>query len=202
MKSIKSVEFVFENVECFSIDAKYFGVMDIGDFERRIERVASNCIADHTIAHKILFEIFAEADGKYDSYGEDHMKFKRILDCDDITHIEITYDDDTTDSILVDYDEGMDAGALGANNINQTSMLSDLGNLYICIWPGHRVKAEFPPREINDVDLIEEKKDFYFRIDDEIAAMSEEERKEKMIELEQKLSEDLPKLAKVVANDV
>ena len=202
MKTIKSVEFVFENVESFSIDAKYFGVLDIGEFERRITRVASNCIGDSMIAHKVLMEIFAEADGKYDSYGEENMKFKRIMDWDDITHIEITYDDDTVESIAVEYDEGLNEGHLGASNVNQTSMLSYLGNLYICIWAGHRVRSEFPDHLINCPEENEMKKDLYFRIDDKIASMTDEEKKAHLLMLERQLAESLPQLAKVVADNV
>ena len=184
MKGIKSVCFVFENVESFSIDAKYFGVLTIGDFERRIERIASNYISDSTIAHKILFEIFPEGDGEYDSYGKQERKFWRIREWDDITHIELTYDDDTVEYICVDYDEGLFAGNIGAPNVNQTSMISELGNLYICIWAGHRVRGEFPSHEISSSEENEMKKDFYFRIDDEIASMTDEEKKAKISELE------------------
>lgn len=189
MKSIKTVEFVFENIEYFSIDAKYFGELTIGEFDRCIRRVASNCIADSMIADKVLMEIFPEGDATYDPFEHgEGTKFKRITAWNDITHIELTYDDGTKEYICVNYDEGLNEGKLGAENINQTSMISDLGNLYICVWPGHRVKQEFPEHKINNAEENEVKKDLYFRIDDEIASMSDEGKKAKMAELEVSLA--------------
>ena len=202
MRGIKSVEFVFENVTSLTIDAKYFDDIEIGEFERHVCRVASNSVSSYTVAKKMLFSIFAEADGDFFCYGQNEgKKFERILAWDDITSIEITYDDGEVETIYTDYDEWLYEGQLGANNVNQTSMLSELGNLYICIWAGHRVKEVFPHHAICDVEENEFKKEMFFRIEDKIASMSDEEKKTHMEELEKKLGEEFAKTDEAVTKD-
>ncbi len=161
MKRIDSVWLVFENCEDVRIDAKYIGMFHVGDIRREITRVAINAICDRYVANEVAMEIFSEADGPYTVFGEysrgDGIDtvFRRIMAWDDITEIVIEYDDGTDETFLVNYDEGLDEGKLGAANILQESKLSVAGNLYVVIsTEGADINKAFPDDVINDKESV------------------------------------------------
>ena len=161
MKHLASVEFIFENVESMEFDAKYFGSFHIDRIGRAVKRFACNAILDYTMAKEVAIEIFSEANDTYAPFGDESestTKFERIMEWDDITRIVLKYEDGSYDELFVDYDEGEDECKLGAENINQKSMLSDLGNLYIVIAHAQCIEDWFDDKEINSEDLIHDRK--------------------------------------------
>lgn len=156
MKHLVSVRFVFENVESFEIEAKYFGFFHVGKIGDTIRRIACNAIEKLTYAHEVALEIYSEANVTYFPFGDEEeatTKFGRIMEFDDITSIVLTYDDGSEDDMYTDYDQG-DNDELGAPNLYQHVLLSDLGNLYIVIGKNMLLSDWFDDEEINNDELI------------------------------------------------
>lgn len=156
MKSVKSVEFVFENCECFSIDAKYFGTLKLSDFHLCIQRIAANAIVKMNCVGTVAMEIFSDGNKKYSPFGfEDKTDkcFDRLSKYNDITSIIIVYDDDTTEEYYVDYK---------GDEINeyQTNYMNKFGDFYIVISKDKNIFDFFDEDEINDEDIVSIYKDF------------------------------------------
>jgi hypothetical protein len=150
MKDIKSIEFIFENCECFTIDAKYFGVFEMSDIQTKIGRIAVNSIAKFTCANHVAMEIFSEADDKYNFYNEEMAsKLERIRKHSDITSICLTYDDETEEIYYVNYKDETE-GELGTPNVYQKTYLSKSGNLYLVISENNNIEDVFDMTELND----------------------------------------------------
>ena len=161
-KCLESVEFVFENCESFEIDVKYIGRFLIDTFSRSIERVACNAVLELITANRLQMEIFSEADEPYPTFGvQEKTKFQRLTEFSDITHLALKYSDGSEDYIGIFYDEGDDAGKLGACNVRQTQMISKLGNLYIVVDDEKKVEDVFPEEYVNDEREINFSKEMY-----------------------------------------
>lgn len=161
MKSIKSIEFVFENCECFSIDAKYLGEFELSDIHQCIHRIASNCIAKMDCANTVAIEIFSEGNKEYSPFGvrdRDETLFDRFM-YHDITSIEIVYDDETSETYYVDY-EGDEI------NEYQKNYMNNFGDMYIVISKDKGIFDFFDEDEINDEEIISFAKDMIFRLEE------------------------------------
>lgn len=160
MKSVKTVEIVLENCEEIRLPIYVFGEFSFESFKESISRIANNAICKTVTANEIAIEIFSEANNfKEASILWDKCNIiERLYKYNDITQFNFIYEDGTEECILVDYYSSTDA--LGAPNINQTSFLSDLGNLYIVISKNKTVHEVFG-KEINDSDLLNFKKRMY-----------------------------------------
>ena len=155
MRDLKSIEFYFENCEYFDIDAKYFGEFYIGDIRREISRIACNAISDMDVAYEFKAEIYREGNGAYPFCCAEKNKFERLLTYNDITSITLKYDEGPDSELYLDYKEAPEEeGMLGADNVNQSSKLSSLGNLYIVVHSYKTVDSEFPDDVIEDEDKI------------------------------------------------
>ena len=157
MTDVKSIEFGFENCECFTIDAKYFGTLELMDFQTQIRRNACNSISKTNFVNTVAMEIFSEGNGDYHPFGIENeaMKFfDRLQEYNDIVDLTITYSDDTVESYYVDYDEGED-DSLGAPNINQHSYMNKFGDLYIVISKDKNIFDFFDEEMINDEKLMQ-----------------------------------------------
>lgn len=155
MLNITKINLTFENCETMDFSPEDFGTFLIADIKEEIHRVALNCIAKQKIAGTVAFEIFGEADTTYDSFGEESKdtKFARIIHWNDITAIDLTYDNGITEEFFVDYKEKIE-GALGSPNVFQKTYVSGLGNLYIVIGKEKNVRDMFPEEETEDVEMI------------------------------------------------
>lgn len=148
MHDIISIEFVFENCERFSIDAKYFASFYLGDIRGEFRRITHNAIVNMEIANVFYAGIFSEGNGDYDSCGKTpRQKFDRLLAYNDITDIILRYDDGTRRQFFTLYN-GDEVNAY------QTVKRSALGNLYIVIQDEKTVDDIYPDDEINDEESI------------------------------------------------
>lgn len=152
MKHIESIEFVFENCECFSIDANYFGEFLIDDIHYSIQRIASNSIFKMAIADTIVIELFSEGDREYHPFGalETTTIFERLQKYNDITQVIIHYEDQTEETYFVNWAEGDEF-----ENKNQSICKSDLGNFYIVISEEKDFSTFFDTEYMNDKDYID-----------------------------------------------
>lgn len=160
MRNLQSIEFQFENCEYFSIDAKYIGAFYVGDISHEVSRIACNAICDMDVAHEFCAEIYEEGNDTYSSWGDNLDKFNRILSYDDITSVTLKYDNGSEEELYLDYKVAAgEEDMLGANNVNQSSKKSKLGNLYIVVHSYKTVDSEFPDSEIKDADKIDFEKE-------------------------------------------
>ena len=123
---VKSIELVFENCEGLEIPKNRLGTVLIDNIGTHIKRVACNYISKSTSADLVFLEIF--------NCKSKDKALNRITQWNDITQIIMHYEDDSEETYFVDYVEpdGQE-NTVGAPNINQTTIVSTLGNIYILI---------------------------------------------------------------------
>lgn len=166
MRRVKFIEFTFENCEHFSIDAKYFGALELTDFNTHIQRVASNAITKMSCVGTVAMEIFSEGDGKYSCFGdEDLTKFERLRNWDDITALTVVYEDDSEEIYYVNYEEEY---LPGSPNVLQHSETNKFGDLYIIISKNKCFTDFFDDEEINNKEHMEFAKDMIFRLEEKL----------------------------------
>lgn len=157
MKEVKKLEFVFENCESMMIPIKFIGSMTINDISTKIERFACNYVSKMSTANEVV--IFLNRAFKkinYYPFGKENFPnpidpFNRIADYNDITCINVFYDDGTEENYYVDYVDKVE-GQLGSPNINQTTYISEKGNMVIKI--GTKTMESYLEQE--DFDNIDE----------------------------------------------
>lgn len=100
MKKIIKVELILENCEAIAIPTFFIKTLSISNIDKKIQRIANNCIAEMDICDNFYIEIdslFNE--GKYLSFGMENKYFKSFFDrlegFDDITRINLIYTDDS-----------------------------------------------------------------------------------------------------------
>ena len=151
MKNVKSVNFVLENCEVINIEAKYFGQLLLEKIRTKVYRVAMNSISRMQVVNRVAIELFSEANVPYDSFGEESREtiFDRLTNYNDITQIELLYDDEGKDTelFIVNW---VDGDKCGCTNKLQKSYTSKPGNLYILIGKDMKLKNFFDKEEIED----------------------------------------------------
>ena len=128
MKKIKAIEFVFENLECLTVDSKYIGDFLMEGFETKIMGAGVCTIREYTTCEKIDLVIYKDANITVESYGDKYKVFDRILNWNDITSICLKYEDDIEQEIYVPWYEENNP----YNNKAQSSFISD-EHLYLTI---------------------------------------------------------------------
>ena len=128
MKKIKAIEFVFENLECLTVDSKYIGDFSMEGFETKIMGAGVCTIREYTTCEKIDLVIYKDANITVESYGDKYKVFDRILNWNDITSICLKYEDDIEREIYVPWYEENNP----YNNKAQSSFMSD-EHLYLTI---------------------------------------------------------------------
>lgn len=128
---IKQIRFVLENCETFEISGRNIGWILLDDISETIVRTAINQADTIRYCKRFEIEIFSEADITYHPFNVEDLEktvFKRLTEGNDITLIEITWEDDTIDSFRPEW-----YGESEFFNDGQNAIVSDLGNLYIAI---------------------------------------------------------------------
>lgn len=128
MKKIKAIEFVFENLECLTVDSKYIGDFSMESFETKIMGAGVCSIREYTTCEKIDLVIYKDANITIESYGDKYKVFDRILSWNDITIICLKYEDDIEREIYVPWENENDY----YDNKAQSSFISD-EHLYLTI---------------------------------------------------------------------
>lgn len=127
MKKIKAIEFVFENLECLTVDSKYIGDFSMEGFETKIMGAGVCTIREYTTCEKFDLVIYKDANITVESYGDKYKVFDRILNWNDITCICLKYEDDIEREIYVPWE-----GENNYSNKAQSSFISD-EHLYLTI---------------------------------------------------------------------
>lgn len=127
-KSIKKVEIVFENCESLIVPIERIGKFVIDDIHKHINRVALNSVEEHETSMTVFIEIFNRKRNK---------KLYRISDYKDITQIYLIFDDSSEACYFVNYEEPTGhENDLGAPNVNQTTYITDKGDILLTIANG------------------------------------------------------------------
>lgn len=161
MKDVKTIEFCFENLEHFAIDAKYFGQLELSNINTCIKRIACNSISKFECVDDVAMMIFSEGDGKYMLFKDDDSdmtKFKRLNEWRDIASITVIYNDDSKEEYYVNW-EDENAEDIGSNNILQRNYVNKFGDLYIIISKKKSFSDFFDDEEMENEDFIEFAKD-------------------------------------------
>ena len=160
MKEIKELGITFENCEHITIPRNVIGAITIDDIHEKVRRMASNSITHHKVVDTVVIEIFKEGNTTYEYFPMDDscMIFDRITQYDDITWIEVVYQDNTVDEFCVKYE--IEEEYLGAPNTRQKSKISELGNLYLVI-DDEPFEDWFSDDDINNKDRVEYDKDMF-----------------------------------------
>lgn len=125
--NIKEIEIVLGNCEVIKIPGNNIGWIDISSIHHRVYRAAINYIQSINIADNVELELLPDTNDK---------AVKRLSSCNDIVWLEIEYDDNNREIYYVDYDGNE------VNN-NQSTYLSDAGNLFIVIGKGMTIENSF-----------------------------------------------------------
>jgi hypothetical protein len=144
-KEVKQIDVVFENCEVVTFPKEYIGQFYLGELKEVISRRACNQIDKHLLADKLILEVRDRAALNTKTYSGN--AFDRVKAYDDITHIDIIYEDGSNDYIGLDYDEGESEGILGANNINQKSRINKFGDLELLVGKDLQFEDYFIPIE-------------------------------------------------------
>lgn len=146
MKEITKVEIVLENCETITIDAKYFSVFKISSIEEKYERLA-NIVAKYKKANCIEFVLHKDANKEYHPFGNWEDKttvFARLIRHHDITQLNLFYEDDSIENIIVDYDEEPKKEmVLGAENINMDTYYNKKGHLFLSVCKDKKIENLF-----------------------------------------------------------
>lgn len=130
MKEVQSVTLVLENCEFLTFDQKDIGHFWCDEITSTIARIACNAITRLDYCKEFFIQLRNTANQTYDSFGgpSEHTTFERLHTFDDVTSVEVTYDDGSVDSCNVPWNEGNEY-----SNKFQTSFISDGGHLYLLI---------------------------------------------------------------------
>ena len=128
---IKQIRFVLENCETFEISGRNIGWILLDEISETIARTAINYVDEIHYCKRFEIEIFSEADMTYHPFDVEDIEktvFERLTEGNDITLIEIVWEDDTVNSFRPEW-----YGESEFSNEGQNGVVSDLGNLYIAI---------------------------------------------------------------------
>lgn len=153
MTSIKYFEFIFENCESFRIHHSYMEEFVVEDYNPLYTRIACNSIGKIEKWDNIYFQVSTRGNKTMpDWFGSNESTFfERVLDYPDITHIVVSYEDDTQIDIIPMWE---DDDPVGCNNKLQFGKISEAGSL--CVYIGKNIKKyENYFEDANDKEYIE-----------------------------------------------
>lgn len=164
MAEVKSIELVFENCEMMRFDRSDIGEFCVHNIFTDVARIASNSIRKYQSCESLILELRKDANQPHDFWGipddEPTNKFNRIMLCPDITQIDITYDDGSTENIILPWE---DASENGCNSTLQTHCLTECGDLWIKIGNGETAQDMVASMgdEVNDPEYNSFKWEMY-----------------------------------------
>lgn len=159
MTKVKEVVLVLENCEYINIPTKHLGNIIIEDIDISIRRNAINSIDKQMSAKSIYLEIIKpETIKTLGFFGEDDEEniscSKRLVQFEDITSVEIIYDNNSKEEYFVDWNWDNEY-----INRNQDTQLAKNGNLHVLINRKKKLK-EFLDNDFDEVSydyVIKEK---------------------------------------------
>ncbi len=164
MAEVKSIELTFENCERIQFERADIGEFCVHNIYSDVARIASNSIRKYQSCESLILELRKEANKQHEFWhipGENPVsKFDRIMAYPDITQIDITYDDGSTENIILPWE---DVSENGCNSILQSHCLTACGDLWVKIGNGDTAKdiVEALGDDANDPEYNTFKWDMY-----------------------------------------
>lgn len=152
MQEVKAITLVLKNCECISFQRSQIGVFWCDEIHSCVSRIAMNSISKHLYCKELFVELNKSADQPYETFDQmsERTAFQRLLEFQDITHIEIEYDDGTKEYIAVPWDERDDY-----TNLYQSCTKSKSGHLYVLVCPDKKITDVVDQEYIDDPDMAD-----------------------------------------------
>lgn len=106
---LKYVEIILENCEVLKVERKYIGNFYLGEIKTTISKTASNSISKNISCKEFIIQINREMNREEQSqytFGRIDEKtnpIKRLMKYHDITAVEVTYKDDSSEIIYTNW---------------------------------------------------------------------------------------------------
>jgi hypothetical protein len=155
LREVKYIKLILENCEEIMLKKEHIGIIEMFNINRTISRRAMNYISDALIAENIFIQISSKAN-VIESYsftwnGNNTLPFDRLTRWNDITAIDVHFEDGSSEYILVNWNEESDFA-----NLYQTSKINQYtGDLYIAISEKYKVEDYF------EKELVEKDNSFW-----------------------------------------
>lgn len=152
---IKQLKLIFENCETITIDRKYIGALDIDNIKKSISRNACNSISSNLSCDSFVISINRKLPiEKLSSWTigdvlEERNPLIRIQQYNDITGIEVIYENDTSEYIFIQW-----GGDSDYSNEYQKVYVNDFEDVFIVIDKDNDLDYYFDMEEINNKDNI------------------------------------------------
>lgn len=133
MKEVVSIDIILENCEVIRVNREHIGYFCMSDVKKSIVRIGVNSISDFLQCDELYIEICSKVNHP-DSYvstrqDNDILPFDRILRYNDITSLDINYEDGSSECISVKWDED----SFYSNSYQTSKMNEFTGDLYIVV---------------------------------------------------------------------
>lgn len=154
MREVKNIRIGFENCEVMDFDVKEAASLLLDNITAMVQRFAINSVGEMTQCSEFFVELIPAANREHSPFGMDDKttNFQRIREYDDITSVELFYDDGTSVEVYVPWEDATTGGEI---NKLQSSYLSENGALYIYISKdGKNVRDLIDLEEINDPEYV------------------------------------------------
>lgn len=155
MAEVTKIALGMENCEVWEFDRKDIGDLDCVGIRRSVSRIGCNCITDYTECDEFFLELFSSANVPQETpfYDDPTSPFDRITIYADITSVDITYDNGTSEHIWVPSDCDYNVPAT-----TQTCYLSKCGNLYIRISEKGNVMERLDLAQVDNQEYMDFKR--------------------------------------------
>ena len=146
MKTCKKIEVNFENCEIIDI-TNAIGDFNMEGLTTSISRVAMNCISNIVSADLVQMQIYLDGELKDGFIISENVSLCERLTHKDIVSLNFTYEDDTEETVYVNY-----GGDADEYNPYQTSKIGPNGDLYIVISKDKTVDDIYTDEVIKDLE--------------------------------------------------
>lgn len=142
-KILKSIDFVFENLEEFHVEQKDIRLFSMHGIKEWFYAYEDGTINRYKVAEALHIIVSASGDG-YTNYamdfGKDENAFTRMTRIKDLVALELHYDDDERELIYVEYeDNDADCGP----NIFEIADINHDGELIIAVSKDYESDKKF-----------------------------------------------------------
>lgn len=148
MKEVKLISLTLENCEDIPIDRKHVGEFLCNNITSRDVRIACDSIAKQQLCDELFVEINEDANVKYACFGQESEDavFDRLMKCPDIVGVEVVYEDDSRDHLLVPWNEDNDY-----TNTYQSTCVSKRGRLYLMVSKTRTVQDVLKGQDVDNM---------------------------------------------------
>lgn len=151
MAELTSIDLVLENCEVLTFQRNDIGGFWCDRITTSVARLGCNSITRRASCQEFFIELHPDADVAYDGFGDEKpSKFSRLMEYPDITHIDLHFDDGTSEYVTVPWCEEDEW-----NNRFQTHLLGETGVLCILVSADKQVADYADQDAIDDAEYMD-----------------------------------------------